>query len=171
MSSFAVDGKRLEWRWGRLGEGAILMCCPGNTSTITRLPRNWMWVQNLSFTVWVGVGLLLPPLLRWIVTASPSSVVTAASDWGGERPRNEWEVITTSPPLYSGKLSREKTFVNFEVLCGYSQKFSPRNLGAWHLLVKVFSRKFFFLLKRFSPTKVFHYTYLLLFCPQFMVAA
>jgi len=32
--------------------------------------------------------------------------------------------------IASMKLSREKTFANFAV-CGYSQKFSPRNSRAW----------------------------------------
>ena len=35
---------------------------------------------------------------------------------------------------YSVKLLREKTFANFDVLLLFA-KFSPRNLGAWHLLV------------------------------------
>ena len=43
--------------------------------------------------------------------------------------RNTLAVHTVHVP-YSGKLSREKTFV----VCGYLQKFSPQNLGAWCLL-------------------------------------
>ena len=35
--------------------------------------------------------------------------------------------------LYSGKLSREKTFMNFEV-CSYSRKFSLQKWGAWYRL-------------------------------------
>ena len=61
---------------------------------------------------------------------------------------------------YSGKLSREKTFAN----CGYSRKFSPQNLGVWHLwcckseqFTKVFSAKivYFTNSRMFSSSKVF----------------
>ena len=37
-------------------------------------------------------------------------------------------IITMLTTSYSGKLSRENTFVNVG-FCGYTRKFSPRNLG------------------------------------------
>ena len=52
--------------------------------------------------------------------------------------------------LYSGKLSREKLSQILQFY-GYSRKFSPQNLGVWHMLVrqkgailKVFSTKIVF---------------------------
>ena len=65
---------------------------------------------------------------------------------------------------YSGKLLREKTLNSrISQFCGYSRKFSPRNLGAWHpwcgtseQSAKDFSAKivFFTNLRKFSPSKV-----------------
>ena len=68
---------------------------------------------------------------------------------------------------YSGKLLREKTFVNVAVL----RKFSLQNLGVWCPLVrqreqsvKVFSAKivFFTNTQKVSSSKVSHYTVLIL---------
>ena len=68
--------------------------------------------------------------------------------------------------LCSGKLSREKTFVNFTVSWLYVKVFSAK-FGAWHLWhgkseqsAKVFSAKivFFTNLRKCSPSKVSRYT-------------
>ena len=67
---------------------------------------------------------------------------------------------------YSGKLSREKAFVNFAVLWLFMKVFSVK-FGAWHSLVRhkwaireTFLRKSYFspIHKSFFPLKVSHYT-------------
>ena len=67
---------------------------------------------------------------------------------------------------YSGKLSREKTFMNFAVLWLYTKVFSAK-FGAWHPLARQkraihesFLCEIVFFTRKFSPSKVSHYTVL-----------
>ena len=62
---------------------------------------------------------------------------------------------------------RERKLSQISRFCGYSQRFSPQNLGVWHLWrckseqpAKVFSTKivFFTNSRKFSPSKVSRYT-------------
>ena len=93
----------------------------------------------------------------------------AQSNLVGER-RETYCIIHVHLP-YSGKLSREKTF-KISQFCGYSQKFSPQNLGTWRpqrgtseqfeQFVQVSSAKILFLfskvfsLKSFPPYGIQH---------------
>ena len=67
---------------------------------------------------------------------------------------------------YSGKLSREKTFVNFSVLWLFAKVFSVK-FGPWHSLAQhkqaicgsfLRENRFFTNLQKFSPLKVSCYT-------------
>ena len=67
---------------------------------------------------------------------------------------------------YSGKLSGEKTFMNFAVLWLYTKVFSAK-FGAWHPLAQQkraihesFLCEIVFFTRKFSPSKVSHYTVL-----------
>ena len=86
-----------------------------------------------------------------------------------------WLTIIQVPQIpYSGKLSREKAFVNFEVWEPSAKVFSTKFWGMPHPLMcgfkqsmKVFSVKFSVPtdLRRFSPSKVYCYM-VIKFCPQ-----
>ena len=76
------------------------------------------------------------PLYTTFYFVSPSSAcVSMIPHW------NPWI-------LYSGKLSREKTFANFEVLYLFAKIFSTK-LGAWCILAATTASN----LRKFSPRK------------------
>ena len=79
----------------------------------------------------------------------------------------EFSSFSQGALLYSGKLSREKSFANFTVLWLYVKAFSAKSggiasFGMVKESVKVFSVKivFFTSSQKFSPSKVSRYTVL-----------
>ena len=55
---------------------------------------------------------------------------------------------------------REKAFANFEILWLFALRFSPQNLGVWHLMVGTNEHNVSFLLRKFPAVCYIYGTHL-----------
>ena len=116
----------------------------------------------------VGDSWLLIPMISTIGIDSRVSLYYLCHNKLMNTTQHLTAIVAHDIILYSGKLSREKTLVNFAVLWQNMKVFSVK-FGAWHPLAwqskqstKVFSMKIvsFTNSRKFSPSKVSRYTVL-----------
>ena len=129
----------------RLENACFLLC--------VNLDMGWLLAAVLIVHKWY---------LRWHVFTDNRSHQEAKQQ---KKCRTLWGQAWTNWYLIVGNF-QERKLSRISWFCGYSWKFSPQNLGAWHLWrckseqsANVFSTKiiFFTNLQKFSPSKVSRY--------------
>ena len=133
---------------------------------VHRVSLGLQWLSQDSLTpTQPAVKWIVKTLWKWQVSSCdfmPSQLICDQfTNHAILKPNYKYLIIP-----YSRKLSREKTFANFEILWLFAS-FSPQNLGAWHLLAAAASNtcetflskdRFLTNSRKFSSAKFSSYT-------------